>query len=167
MFARELFELYDLLENTLTNFEIEESRSQEVTLDNYKNSMANNCMHYVMVHDKCRIVVQTYKALCRKGDIDIVQGKPDDSLLEIIEALNKYSDNQLNYILIFYNWYHQSNINSYFAESGSLIIGYNHNSILWDTKQECLFCTDNFIPFQELQEVISFVNKVNLIMEQK
>ena len=81
--------------NEIDQVTIEENQNDnDVTLESIKfTNTGNNCLHYVLIHSKHRIVIQTYKELDRKGNLDIVQGKPEleplgIKMLTILEHMN-------------------------------------------------------------------------------
>lgn len=101
-----LFELLDKLDSV----SIEENQwGEDVTLDRIKiSNSGNNCLHYILVHDNHKIVIQTYKNLRRKGKIDVVQGKPelDSHFIYMLEIMNArpqdYTDDRLNKLFVLY-----------------------------------------------------------------
>jgi hypothetical protein len=98
--------LFELLDNEIDVVSIEENNDgADVTLDKIKASNSgNNCLHYDLILNKHRIVIQTYKELSRKGNVDVVQGKPELEPVfgEILEELNAYSDEEINKLFVLY-----------------------------------------------------------------
>lgn len=92
------------------NVQIEENQNGEnVTLNSIKAyNTGNNCLHYILVHNNHRIVIQTYKDMNRKGNLDIVQGKPEleqifENGIQIINARPRdYTDDRLNKLFVLY-----------------------------------------------------------------
>ena len=87
----------------------ENSNGEDVTLNDIKSANSgNNCLHYVLMHNNHRIVIQTYKDLARKGDVDVVQGKPeiDPDFEHMIDIINvrpqDYTDSRLNKLFVLY-----------------------------------------------------------------
>ena len=105
----DVINFFELL-NEFDFVSIEENQNEEdVTLDNIKAfNRGNNCLHYILVHDNHRIVIQTYKNLRRKGKIDVVQGKPefDSHFMHMLEIMNArpqdYTDDRLNKLFVLY-----------------------------------------------------------------
>jgi len=105
------FYLYSLLIE-LDDFIIEEAKD----IDSYvyierlkKVNTGNNCLHYILIKNKNRIVIQTYKEM-NHDKVDIVQGNVNSE--EIFQKIEKFindnhwwlSDQVLNNIFInFYN----------------------------------------------------------------
>jgi len=105
-----LFKFISLL-NQLDNFYIEESR-QLIKPINFqqliKVNTGNSCLHYQLILNNHRIVIQTYKKMIH-SKVDVVQGKIDSEPLfqEIVDFINTYglTDNILNNIFIsYFNW---------------------------------------------------------------
>ena len=105
----DIMTFFEYLDN-LDSVSIEENQNgEDVTLDDIKTfNRGNNCLHYVLVRNNHRIVIQTYKNLKRKGKVDIVQGKPDfePEFQRIIDTINErpqdYTDDQLNKLFVLY-----------------------------------------------------------------
>ena len=110
-----MFSVIDVIDffeflNDLDSVSIEENQNgEDVTLDDIKAfNRGNNCLHYILMHDNHRIVIQTYKKLRRKGEVDVVQGKPelDPCFVHILEVINArpqdYTDDRLNKLFVLY-----------------------------------------------------------------
>lgn len=106
----QVFEVLDMLDHFDT-VKIEENQNGEdvdiAAIFSYNTG--NNCLHFPIIHNNHRIVIQTYKYLnSGSKPVDIVQGKPEleDSFIDFIEYLNDsrldFSDQTLNNIFILY-----------------------------------------------------------------
>lgn len=102
-----LFNFISML-NKLDNFYIEEGQqlNKPITFQQLsKVNSGNSCFHFVLIKNKHRIVIQTYKHMNHK-QVDIVQGKIELETIfqEIINFINKnnISDSILNNIFISY-----------------------------------------------------------------
>ena len=161
----ELMHFYSMLNEV--KFKIDESSFGEVTLDNYITlNSGNNCMHYTLMCDNERIVIQCYKRLSRKGDIDIVQGKYSSSsvLEEIVDFLNmvRWSDDTLNKIFILYSWFKLHYSGFYWGEMDSFTIEFNFGAwVYWIDNHFVINCADCDVePAKELLWFIEEWNKI-------
>lgn len=166
------YDVIDFLEylDEIDKIQIEENQNEEnVTLNDIKSyNSGNNCLHYILVHNNHRIVIQTYKEMDRKGDLDIVQGKPEleDLFADGIEVINArpqdFTDIRLNKLFVLYcglwskyitsfSWNSQK-INSFVVEFGSNI------TLWWVDDNWCVTSYD--VTLEELSKVYSFINAV-------
>lgn len=135
----DIIDFFEILDSELDSISIEENNNgNNVTLDKIKKSNSgNNCLHYNLICNNHRIVIQTYKELSRKGDVDIVQGKPElEPIFEdIIKIMNNYSDETLNKLFVFYCGLWSKCISFDRIEMDSFICKFNSNtSITWCDK---------------------------------
>ena len=156
------------------SFIIDESKNQDVTLYNYKNiNPTNSCMHYIFINDNHRIVLQIHKNGSRKGEVDVVQGKPsvDQFFIELLSLINsdpRFNDYYLNKLFILYNiwdkkvkYYELLDLDSFNFEIGNLIA-------FWDDVEWGIY-TNNFevstSSTASLDDVKSFLYIVNCFNE--
>lgn len=105
----DVIDFLDWLDN-IDSVQIEENQDgNDVTLDGIKSyNSGNNCLHYILVSNNHRIVIQTYKDMNRKGNVDIVQGKPELEVIfdQALETMNlrpqDYTDDRLNKLFVLY-----------------------------------------------------------------
>jgi len=96
---------------------IDEGRNQKINLNNYKSvNPTNSSMHYVLIHNQHRIVLQIHKNGHREGLIDVVQGKPesDSFFIDLLNEMNsdpRFNDYYLNKLFILYNICYNMNVN--------------------------------------------------------
>ena len=154
----------------IDKIEIEENQNgNDVTLNDIKAyNSGNNCLHYILIHNNHRIVIQTYKDLTRKGNVDIVQGKPElePCFEDMIEAFNlrnqDYTDDRLNKLFVLYcgiwsKWITSFSWNS--QEMNSFCIEFGPNITLW-WADDTWRITSYDVAFEELSKVYSFINAV-------
>lgn len=154
----------------IDSVKIEENQNEtDVTLNAIKSfNSGNNCLHYILMYNNHRIVIQTYKNMNRKGSLDIVQGKPEleDLFTDGIDIINArsqdYTDNNLNKIFVLYcglwsKWvtsfyWHSQKMNSFILEFGPDM------SLCW-ADEHWLINVDDVSP-EQLQRVLDFINAV-------
>lgn len=147
---------------------IEENQNgMDVTLDDIKSfNSGNNCLHYILVLGNHRIVIQTYKDMERKGDLDIVQGKIEsESLFEdMINAINArpqdYTDDRLNKLFVLYcGLWCQWVTAFYWGNQASFSIEFGPDMSLCWASEHWLINVDDVWP-EQLQRVLDFINVV-------
>ena len=166
-----MLNLFDILNffkylNEIDQVTIEENQNDnDVTLESIKlTNTGNNCLHYVLIHNKHRIVIQTYKELDRKGNLDIVQGKPELEYLfkELIDFVNArpqdFTDNRINKLFVLYCGLWDKNVNSFYEyKTGeSFNIEFNSDIVLWYYNDNWHITVDN-ISFEELNTISNFI----------
>lgn len=119
------FEMLDNFDKVI----IEENQDGEnVTFDAicHANS-GNNCLHFQIIHNNHRIVIQTYKYMdIPETYIDIVQGNPglEEDFLEFVNYLNLYrkdfTDSILNKLFVIYCGMWQKHTMLWHGETDSL-----------------------------------------------
>lgn len=152
----------------IDSVKIEENQNgMDVTLNDIKSfNSGNNCLHYILMHNNHRIVIQTYKNMNRKGDIDIVQGKPElepifDQALETMNLRPQdYTDEKLNKLFVLYCGVWSKWVTSfYWGERGSFCIEFGPDmSLLW-ASEHWLINVDDVWP-EQLQRILDFINVV-------
>jgi len=159
----------------IDSVEIEENqKGEDVTLNDIKRvNTGNNCLHYRLVHNNCRIVVQTYKELARKGDVDIVQGKPklEPKFQRMVEVINArpqdYTDQRLNKLFVLYcGLWQKCSALTWGKETNSFMCDFGPNiSTMWiDTvKHWTIYPDENTTP-AEIRIVENFVDMVDDIV---
>lgn len=116
----------------------ENQQGENVTLEAINNvNSGNNCLHFCIIHNGHRIVIQTYKYMNIPGQpIDVVQGKPEieDEFIDFIDFLNDsrndFSDQVLNNLFVFYcstMW--QDLYAVYFGEMDSFIFVFDPDDL--------------------------------------
>lgn len=166
------YDVIDFLEylDEIDKIQIEENQNGEnVTLNDIKlYNSGNNCLHYILVHNNHRIVIQTYKEMDRKDNLDIVQGKPEleDLFADGIEVINArpqdFTDIRLNKLFVLYcgiwsKWITSFSWNS--QKMNSFVVEFGSNITLWwvdDTWR----ITSYDVTLEELNKVYSFINAV-------
>lgn len=155
--------------DSIDKVQIEENQNGwNVTLEDIKSyNRGNNCLHYILTHNKHRIVIQTYKDMNRKGDIDIVQGNPELEPLfnQTLETMNlrpqDYTDERLNKLFVLYcslwsryvTFFHRgANQTSFMVELGTDMC------LIW-VDEHWVINVDDVCP-EQLQRVTNFLNAV-------
>ena len=153
--------------DSLDSVSIEENQNgEDVTLDDIKTfNRGNNCLHYVLVRNNHRIVIQTYKDMRRKGDVDIVQGnielEPDfQHMVEVINARPQdYTDNRLNKLFVLYCglWkectsFYWGELNSFFCDFGPDV------TISWTQNNGWFIHCDHYYDYMQL--IFKFIDMV-------
>lgn len=159
--------------NEIDQVTIEENQNDnDVTLEGIKlTNTGNNCLHYALIHDKHRIVIQTYKELDRKGDLDIVQGKPEleplfEELIDFINARPQdFTDDKINKLFVLYCGLWNKNVN-YFKtyELDSFNIEFNSKIVLWYYNDSWHITTDD-ISLEEFNTISSFITAMEDICQ--
>ena len=125
----------------LDSVSIDENQwGEDVTLNAIKTfNHGNNCLHYTLIHDNHRIVIQTYKDLIRKNYVDIVQGNPNldpcfKDMKDVFDARPQdYTDNRLNKMFILYCSMWQKCTSFYWGEMCSFFCEFGPNiNTVWD-----------------------------------
>ena len=151
---------------------IEENQNGEnVTLEAIKNyNSGNNCLHYDLVYNKHRIVIQTYKNMNRKGDIDIVQGKPELEMkfVDMLESMNvqpdRYTDDRLNKMFVLYCGMWQKCSSFYWGEMDSFVCEFGPDiSVSWVSGYGWII--NGSAKLSVVQFVINFINAVEDICQ--
>lgn len=147
---------------------IEENQwGEDVTLDRIKSyNRGNNCLHYTLIHNNHRIVIQTYKNMDRKGNIDIVQGKPElePTFNQTLETMNQrsqdYTDEKLNKLFVLYCGLWSKWVTSfYWGAKSSFCIEFGPDmSLLW-ASEHWLINVDDVWP-EQLQRILDFISAV-------
>ena len=152
----------------IDNVQIEENQNGEnVTLNDIKSyNTGNNCLHHVLMHSNHRIVIQTYKDMNRKGNLDIVQGKPEleqifEDGIEIINVRPRdYTDNRLNKLFVLYCGLWNKWVTSfYWGNQASFSVEFGSNMSLCWASEHWLINVDDVWP-EQLQRVTDFINAV-------
>lgn len=170
----DVVDFFELLDD-LDSVSIEENQKGEnVTLDDIKSFHPNNnCLHHILVHNNHRIVIQTYKDMRRKGDVDIVQGnielEPDfQHMVEVINARPQdYTDNRLNKLFVLYcGMWQKCSMFIRGKETNSFMCDFGPNvSIMWiDTVKHWTIYPDEDVTPAELRIVENFVDMVDDIV---
>ena len=168
-----MFEPHDVVDfldylDQIDKVQIEENQNgMDVTLDDIKScNSGNNCLHYILMHNNHRIVIQTYKDMDRKGNLDIVQGKPElEELFEDgIETINTrpqdYTDNRLNKLFVLYCGMWNKWITSfYWGEMDSFVCEFGPDMHLTWVDEHWFITADGVWP-QEVQRLFDFINAV-------
>lgn len=157
----DFFELLDELDSV----SIEENQGREdVTLDRIKSSNSgNNCLHYILIHNNHRIVIQTYKELARKGNIDIVQGKPElepdfEHMIDTINARPRdFTDDRLNKLFVLYCGIWCKYVTSfYWGEQSSFAIEFGPDmSLVWADNKWLINVDD--VTVTQIQQIFDFI----------
>lgn len=160
--------------NEIDQVTIEENQNDnDVTLENIKfTNTGNNCLHYALIHNKHRIVIQTYKELDRKGDLDIVQGKPElESLFEeLIDFINArpqdFTDDKINKLFVLYCGLWDKNVNSFYEyKTGEFFnIRFNSKIVLWYYNDSWRITADD-ISLEELNTIFNFITAMEDICQ--
>lgn len=168
-----IVDFFDWLDS-VDKVEIEENQNGwDVTLDDIKSyNSGNNCLHYILMHNKHRIVIQTYKDMNRKGDIDIVQGKPEleplfDQALEIMNLRPQdYTDEKLNKLFVLYCSLWSRWVTSFYwgANRASFMLELGADMCLIWVDEHWLINVDDVCP-EQLQRVTDFLNAVEDICQ--
>lgn len=154
--------------DSIDKVQIEENQNDwNVTLDDIKSyNSGNNCLHYILMHNNHRIVIQTYKDMNRKGDIDIVQGKPElepvfDQALEAINLRPQdYTDEKLNKLFVLYCGIWCKWVTSfYWGEMDAFCLEFGSDMSLWWSDGHWLINADGVWP-EQLQQIIDFINTI-------
>lgn len=152
----------------IDSVQIEENQDgNDVTLDDIKSyNSGNNCLHYILMYNNHRIVIQTYKNMNRKGDIDIVQGKPElepefDRALKIMnQRPQDYTDEKLNKLFILHCGLWSNWITSfYWGTRDSFCIEFGPDMSLCWADEHWLINVDDVWP-EQLQRITDFINAV-------
>lgn len=161
--------------DTLSHFNkvsIEENLNGEnVTFENIcKVNTGNNCLHFQIIHNNHRIVIQTHKftIIPDKPFVDIVQGKPEleEDFIDFIDYLNffrkDFSDQKLNELFVFYcgmwqkcTMFWQGEMDSLYWEFGPYL------SITWaDNKWFINTCDANI---SQVNFILNFIKTIEEI----
>jgi hypothetical protein len=152
----------------MDSVKIEENQNEtDVTLNAIKSfNSGNNCLHYILMYNNHRIVIQTYKNMNRKSDIDIVQGKPElepvfDQALEIMnQRPQDYTDEKLNKLFVLYCGLWSKWVTSfYWGEMDAFCLEFGSDMSLWWSGEHWLINADGVWP-EQLQQIIDFINAV-------
>ena len=154
--------------NSIDSIQIEENQNgNDVTLDDIKSyNSGNNCLHYILVYNNHRIVIQTYKNMNRKGNLDIIQGKPEleDLFTDGIDIINArpqdFTDIRLNKLFVLYCGIWSKWITSFsWGEMASFCIEFGPNITLWWIDNSWRITSED-VTLEELNRVYSFINAV-------
>ena len=162
----DVVDFFEWLDGIDSVFIEENQNGENVTLDAIKKyNSGNNCLHYVLINNNHRIVIQTYKDMDRKGNIDIVQGKPEleykfEDMLESLNAQRKiYTDDILNKLFVLYcgMWqkcsaFYWGEMDSFFCEFGPSI------TVSWTPDYGWII--DGSERLSVIQFIINFINAV-------
>ena len=152
----------------IDNVQIEENQNGEnVTLNDIKSyNTGNNCLHHILMHSNHRIVIQTYKDMNRKGNLDIVQGKPEleqifEDGIEIINVRPQdYTDNRLNKLFVLYCGLWNKWVTSfYWGNQASFSIEFGPDMSLCWASEHWLINVDD-VCLEQLQRITDFINAV-------
>lgn len=152
----------------IDSVKIEENQNEmDVTLNAIKSfNSGNNCLHYILMYNNHRIVIQTYKDMNRKGNLDIVQGKPEveDLFTDGIDIINArpqdYTDNNLNKIFVLYCGLWSKWVTSfYWGEMDSFLIKFGPDMSLCWADEHWLINVDDVWP-EQLQRILDFIDAV-------
>lgn len=164
----EIMKFFDLLDDCL-DFEIEEAKGlDEFCLEDlFKVNSGNNCLHTAISADNSRIEIQTYKTFNRKGEIDVVRGKPElsDTLQEIVDFINAnaswMTDPALNNIFVLYSWYRKHCISLWFGEMESFSLSFDNDAVCGNTS-DC-WIVDCNMTLNKVKKLIWFIDEVDRI----
>ena len=154
--------------DSIDKVQIEENQNDwNVTLDDIKSyNSGNNCLHYILMHNNHRIVIQTDKNMNRKGDIDIVQGKPElepvfDQALEIMnQRPQDYTDDRLNKLFVLYCGLWSKRVTAfYWGNQASFSIEFGSDMSLCWASEHWLVDADYVWP-EQLQQILDFINAI-------
>lgn len=152
----------------LDSVRIEENqKGEDVTLDDIQHfNTGNNCLHYNLIYNNHRIVIQTYKYMNRKGDIDIVQGNIDlePKFKNKIDKLNtqpqNYTDNHLNKAFVLYCGLWQKCSAFYWGTNNGFTCEFGPNvSISWVKGLNWTIDTEN-ARISDIKFLINFIDAV-------
>ena len=156
--------------DNIDSVQIEENQNgNDVTLDDIKSyNSGNNCLHYILVYNNHRIVIQTYKDMNRKGNLDVVQGKPEleDLFTDGIDIINArpqdYTDDKLNKLFVLYcglwsKWVTSFSWNS--QKMNSFVVEFGPDMDLWWVDEHWLINVDDVWP-EQIQQLLNFINTV-------
>lgn len=154
---------------------IEENQNGEnVTLNAIKAANSgNNCLHFQIVHNNHRIVIQTYKYIyIPSKPIDIVQGKPEmeDKFIDFIDFLNDsrddFSDRVLNHLFVLYCGIWQKCSAFYPTEMDCYICEFGINTnIIYDNQNSQWIINANNASLSEINLVICFISMINILCQ--
>ena len=159
----DFFEFLDSLDSV----SIEENKNgEDVTLDDIKSfNSGNNCLHYILVLNNHRIVIQTYKNMIRKDDLDIVQGKPElePDFEHMIDVINHrpqdFTDDRLNKLFVLYCGLWQECTSFYWGNQASFSIEFGPDiSLCWASEQWLINVDD--ITSSQAKMIIKFIDMV-------
>ena len=165
----DIMDFFEFLDS-LNSVSIEENQNgEDVTLDDIKSyNSGNNCLHYVLMLNNHRIVIQTYKNMVRKGDLDIVQGKPElePDLERMIDVVNHrpqdFTDDRLNKLFVLYcGLWSKWVICFYWGNQGhdSFLIDFGPDMTLYWADEQWLLNVDDVTPSQA-KMIIKFIDMV-------
>lgn len=159
--------------NKLDNFDkisIDENQNGEkVTLDDINSfNSGNNCLHFQIVQNNHRIVIQTYKYMNIPGRaIDIVQGKPEmeDDFIDFIEYLNDYrvdfTDQNLNKLFVLYCGLWQSCSAFYYGEMDSYVCEFGPDvQVVYDAEHNTWSIDADNASLTEIHFVVNFIDTI-------
>lgn len=160
----DIVDFLDFLDS-IDSISIEENQyGEDVTLNDIKSTNSgNNCLHYILMHNNHRIVIQTYKELKRKGDLDIVQGKPElepnfEHMIDTINARPQdFTDNRLNKLFVLYCGIWCRYVTAfYWGDHSSFAIEFGPDmSLIW-VDDIWLINVDN-VTVTQIQQIFDFI----------
>lgn len=168
----DILSLFCLLDE-LDEFQIEEAKDlndEIITLEQLKKvNSGNNCLHYIFKKNSNRIVIQTYKDMDRKGQVDIVQGIPESSIhfQNILNYLNNdpdFTDDIINRCFVLYKWY--------WGHCDGVYMGSNHDILCTFLMSDCWlkngqeWYTNLPEESKTNDQVLYFVNETNNIIKE-
>lgn len=150
--------------------DVEENKNGEnITLDaiNHMNS-GNNCLHFQIVYNNHRIVIQTYKYMNIPGKpVDVVQGKPEmeDQFLDFLDYLNEFrndfTDQNINKLFVLYCGLWQKCSNFYHAEMDTYICEFGpYMSCIFSTKDNKWYIDVQSATLDQVQIVFDFIKAI-------
>lgn len=166
----DVIDFLDWLDN-IDSVQIEENQNgNDVTLDGIKSyNSGNNCLHYILVHNNHRIVIQTYKDMNRKGNVDIVQGKPElevtfDGALETMNLRPQdFTDDRINKLFVLYCGLWSKWVSTfYWGEMESFVVEFGPDMSLTYVDNNWYINVDDVPPSQVLQ-IFKFIEAVEEI----
>lgn len=166
----DILSLFYLLDK-IPSFEIEEAKDFQdeiITLDQIKKvNSGNNCLHYILTKNHNRIVIQTYKDMDRKGQVDVVQGTPESCIdfQNILNLLNEdpdFTDDIINRCFVLYKWYWDHCDGVYISKRDALCTFGMSDCWLQDNQEWYLNLPENS---NTNDQVIHFVREITDIIE--
>ncbi len=156
--------------DNIDSVQIEENQDgNDVTLDGIKSyNSGNNCLHYILMSNNHRIVIQTYKDMNRKGDVDIVQGKPELEVTfdQALETMNlrpqDFTDDRINKLFVLYCGLWSKWVTCFYWGSqgnDSFLIDFGRDMTLCWADEHWLINVDDVWP-EQLQRITDFINAV-------
>lgn len=172
-----IFHFLELLDR-FDSVTIEENQQGEnVTLEVINNvNSGNNCLHFCIVHNSHRIVIQTYKYMTIPNKpVDIVQGKPEleDDFIDLIDYMdgfrnNGLTDQVLNKLFVFYCGLWQKCKNCYHTEMDNYICELEPNVLVcFDNKIKNWHINTKNASLEQIMFLLYFVSAIEDICKQE